>query len=58
MTRKHYIKIASIIRSNKIYTNNSNNKVLKHDNLVNDLCIMFKRDNSLFDKDRFINACE
>ena len=58
MTRKHYIMIASIIKDNKIYANNSNSKVLKHDSLVKDLCIMFKRDNSLFDKGRFIDACE
>ena len=26
--------------------------------LVNDLCIMFQEDNSLFDRQRFIEACE
>ena len=58
MTRKDYIKIARIIKDNKLYTNNSTRKILKHDNLINDLCIMFKEDNSLFDRQRFIDACE
>ena len=58
MTRKDYIKIANIIKDNKIYSNNSTRKVLKHDSLINDLCIMFKEDNNLFDKYRFIDACD
>ncbi len=58
MTRKDYIKIARIIKDNKLYTNNSTRKILKHDNLINDLCIMFKEDNILFDRQRFIDACE
>ena len=58
MTRKDYIKIAKIIKDNKIYTNNSTRKILKHDNLVHDLVLMFEDDNHLFDRERFIQACE
>ena len=58
MTRKDYIKIANIIKDNKLYTNNSTRKILKHDNLVNDFVIMFKKDNERFDKERFIKACQ
>ena len=58
MTRKDYIKIARIIKDNKLYTNNSTRKILKHDNLVHDLVLMFEDDNHLFDRQRFINACE
>ena len=58
MSRKHYIRLARIIKDNKLYTNNSTRKVLKHDNFILDLCDMLKQDNSLFDKERFIDACE
>ena len=57
MTKKDYIKIASIIKDNKLYTNNSTRRILKHDNLVNDFVVMFKKDNKRFDKERFIKAC-
>ena len=42
MTKKDYISIASIIRSNKLYTNSSTRKILKYDNLVEDFVIMLK----------------
>ena len=58
MTRKDYIKIARIIKDNKLYTNNSTRKILKHDSLIDDLCCMFKLDNSLFNSDRFKKACQ
>ena len=57
MTRKHYVQLARIIKDNKLYTNNSTRKVLKHDSLILDMCDMLKEDNSLFDKQRFILAC-
>ena len=46
MTRKHFIAIAQAIRTT------SNKK-----QLVNELCIIFKQYNGLFNKDRFIDAC-
>ena len=58
MTKKDYIMIASIIKDNKLYTNNSTRRILKHDNLVNDFVVMFKKDNKRFDKERFIKACQ
>ena len=58
MTKKDYISIAKIISSNKIYTNSSTRKILKHDSLINDFVIMFKKDNERFDRDKFINACK
>ena len=57
MTRKDYIMIAEVISNNKIYTNNSTRKILKMDSLINELCDEFKFYNSLFDKDKFIKAC-
>jgi hypothetical protein len=53
MTRKHYIKIARIIKDCT-----HNNYEFDNIKLVNELCIMFKEDNSLFDRQRFIEACE
>ena len=53
MTRKHYIKIASIISKARICKN-----TIDSNELINDLCIMFKQDNSLFDRQRFNDACE
>ena len=55
MTRKDYIKIASIIKDSKC--ENYNTRINKY-TLIEDLCIMFKEDNNNFDKQRFINACE
>jgi len=57
MTRKDYRMIAKAIKDNKIYSNNSTRKILKMDNLINDLCYELKKDNKLFNKDRFIEAC-
>ena len=47
MTKKDYIKIASIIKDNKL-----------NDVVVDDFVIMFKKDNKRFDKERFIKACQ
>ena len=60
MTKKEYIKIASIIKDNTRIEQSQAMiiEVLSKDKLIDDLCIMFKKDNSLFDKQRFINACE
>ena len=57
LSKKYYVMIARAINYNKIYSNNSTRKIIKMDNLVNNLCDEFKRDNSLFNKDRFISAC-
>ena len=57
MTRKHYIKIASIIKDS---TNSNSNLLLPTLNkvtLINRLSSMFKDDNHLFDYDKFFNAC-
>ena len=55
MTKKDYIRFASIIKDSKC--NNYNNRLLK-DSLIDDLCIVFKQDNDRFDSVKFINACE
>ena len=58
LSRKYYKMIAKVIKDNKIYSNNSTRKILKHDSLIDDLCAEFKADNGLFNRDRFIDACE
>ena len=46
MTRKHFRLIAQALR---------NTRTKKQ--LIDELCIIFKKSNKLFDKDRFIDAC-
>ena len=70
MTKKDYIKIASIIKdstSKGCKIMNHESKVTKHHLIVDvldkntlmiDLCDMFKEDNSNFDRARFKEACE
>ena len=57
MTKKDYIKIASIIKDNSV----SDDKLIRYiakDPLIKDFVIMFKKDNKRFDKERFIKACQ
>lgn len=55
MTRKDYIKIASIIKDNTMH---DTQPILNKVTLIHDLCIMFKEDNNLFDRYKFNEACE
>ncbi len=57
MSRKHYIKVAKIIKDNTLDYNGKMLPTLNKTLLVSELCTMFKADNSLFDRQRFINAC-
>ena len=61
MTRKDYIFIAKLIKDNTCSIEIGKVKdihiVYKVD-LVEELCDMFKDDNKLFNKDKFIKACE
>ena len=58
LSRKYYRIIAQCIKDNKIYSNNSTRKILKMDSLVDDLCVEFKKDNMLFNRDKFVEHCE
>ena len=56
MTKKDYIRFAKIIKDN---TNMSGYKIiLNKDSFINDLCDVLKKDNIIFDRLRFIEACE
>ena len=56
LSRKHYISIAKIINEN-ITQDTYGDEHIHKDDLINDLCIMFARDNSLFSRSRFVSAC-
>ena len=58
LSRKHYRVIAKIINENTCEVEDTTWKVLDKDTLVNKLCQVFARDNSLFSRERFINACD
>ena len=55
LSRKYYKMIAKVI---KVSSNKSAfPKHLNKDSLINDLCEEFKKDNDLFNKQTFIDAC-
>ena len=56
MTRKHYRKIARIIKDNTNKKLEMCNTLNKRE-VIDELCIMFKQDNNNFDNYRFIDAC-
>ena len=59
LSRKYYRLIAEAIKNTTTEDLSGNGKrLLDKDNLVNDLALDFKRDNSLFNRDRFADACE
>ena len=53
MTRKDYIKLARIIKDNKL----NDTKYLVKDSFIEDLCDVLKQNNINFDRLRFIDAC-
>ncbi len=59
MTKKHYTKIANIIKNNTIIKSKINNMTcLCKESLIDELCDVLKEDNSSFDRKRFIDACQ
>jgi hypothetical protein len=62
MTRKHYRAIAKAIKDSIVLDARGNAdyygfEIIHKEDLISDLCDIFKRDNELFNKDRFIDAC-
>ena len=57
MTKKDYILISQAIKDNTSLNGDTITKVNKSA-LILDLCHLLKKDNNLFDSDRFIKACE
>ena len=56
LSRKYYIKIASIIKDSTTL-DAYGDEIIHKDDLINDLSNMFKYDNNLFDCQRFEEAC-
>jgi len=52
LSRKYYRLIAQVIKDNS-----HGNQIFKS-NLINDLSIEFKKDNMLFNRDKFFDACD
>ena len=58
MTKKHYVMIAKVIKDSTIIFKSMNKQVINKNELINDLCVMFKQDNNLFNSDTFKDACD
>ena len=57
MTKKDYIKISKIIKDSTCKDNTMLLPIINKVSLINRLSTMFKNDNNLFDKDKFLDAC-
>ena len=65
LSRKHYKAIAQVIKDNSEMVKDTICDVdgvlsimINRDKLIQELCIIFKQDNNLFNSDTFNNACE
>ena len=57
MTRKHFEAIAKAIANASTY-DAYGDEIVHKDDLIEELCIIFARDNNLFSRSRFVNACD
>ena len=63
LSRKHYRVIASIIKDNSVDVvdettqDGDTTSYINKDDLINDLCVVFARDNNLFNSALFSSAC-
>ena len=58
MTKKHFIKIASIIKDSTLKDDKEYMRpIINKMSLIAKLCVVFKDDNELFNKDKFVDAC-
>ena len=53
MTRKDYVKVSDILRAHATFIEDTQT----YADLCEDFALMFKKDNSNFDKHRFFAAC-
>jgi len=56
MTRKDYIKIADVLSTGMYMASNDKVSEIIVDHITEELCRLFKEDNSRFDADRFKSA--
>ncbi len=63
MTRKDYVKIAGVIKSELSSSVNDPNMPHNHgrwcatESIAQDLAVVFQSDNDKFDQDKFLEAC-
>lgn len=60
MSRKHYVEAAKVIKGNleDFQVDSASGTIFNMaESIANDLADMFKRDNSAFDRARFMDAC-
>ena len=57
MTKKHYIKLAEIIKKQDVGIINSPTIYMDKDEFISDLCEILKDDNPNFSKETFRRAC-
>ena len=55
LSKKYYKMIAKVIKDN---TENSHCYYIDKEGLISALCYELKKDNNLFNKDTFVNACD
>ena len=58
LSRKYYKMIAQVISDNSTNINKPYKSTINRDSLIVDLSIEFKKDNSLFNSDKFVEACK
>ena len=58
LSRKHYRLIAQVIKDSSVKYVGLNKSMINKGNLIDNLCIVLKKDNNLFNKDKFVNACD
>lgn len=56
MSRKNYEEMASVIRVNAMFINTDDERRFLI-RVMKDMAIVFKKDNSRFDRTRFFSAC-
>ena len=58
MTKKHYIKLAELIKKHEVGTINPKDKFIEYNDFLWDLCEILKDDNPNFSKETFRRACQ
>ena len=58
LSKKYYRLIAKVIKNSTIKYHRLNKSMINKDNLINDISIEFKRDNTLFNHAKFKDACD
>ena len=57
LSRKYYKMLAKSIKDNTVINNGKMLPTINKTGLISELCLELKRDNSLFNSCKFIDAC-